>query len=358
MDLNFPVITYDRERTQSANGEYHGETFRDAIQELAGIRKQLMHERNPNLKGSVLADLSAQQWAINLKHYPNLSAELEGIRRGSDTSIEDIVILNNYTDFRDIQISDQGCSTVFMRRNGQQIGGQTWDMHSSAMRFVCVLHIPEEMLLFSLVGCLGMMGFHRDGRMVGVNNLNSTDARPGVIWPALVRSILECATHEEMRDHLCGAKVTSAHSYLIADQSQAQMWEVLPSISRCTHHVDKPHTSGHFFHTNHCLDPEVKCFEAQLGKASTSLDRYDLLHKKLPAVNSLESMQDLLCDHENYPRSICSHYESGSQDPSFTCGGAAGELTDGNFIFWRGCRQSANYVEYNFKISSGKFEEC
>ena len=60
----------------------------------------------------------------------------------------------------------------------------------SAMRFVCVIHIPGEMLLFSLAGCLGMMGYHSSGCMVGVNNLNSTDARSGVLWPALVRSTL------------------------------------------------------------------------------------------------------------------------------------------------------------------------
>ena len=67
------------------------------------------------------------------------------------------------------------------------------------------------MVLFSLVGCVGMMGYHSSGRMVGVNNLNSTDARSGVIWPALVRATLGESELTTMRDHLCKAQVTSAH---------------------------------------------------------------------------------------------------------------------------------------------------
>ena len=57
------------------------------------------------------------------------------------------------------------------------------------------------------------------------------------------------------------------------------------------------------------------------------------MNKKIDKVLDLRDMKDLLCDHEGYPRSICSHFESGSQDPSFTCGGAVGELNKGDYIF-------------------------
>lgn len=356
MDLNFPVIKYELGQSHALNGEMHGESYREAIRELAQIRKNLMFERNPGLRGSIVAGLAKEQWSINTNYFSHLGEELEGIRRGADISVEDIVILNNYTDFRDIDIDDQGCSTVFVKQPSKRVAGQTWDMHSSAMRFVCVLQLSDEMLLFSLVGCIGMMGFHRDGRMIGVNNLNSTDAKPGVIWPALVRATLEQPSYESMQASLRSAVVTSAHNYLIADCNSAGMWEVLPSLARCTGSVKKSDSTGYLFHTNHCLNPEVKHYEAVIGKASTSKDRFELLEKKVPKVIDMQGMHDLLCDHENYPRSICSHYESGSQDPSFTCGGAVGELTQGQFSFWRGCREADNYVEHNFKIVQGQFE--
>ncbi len=355
MDLNFPIISYSKENSALVNGRVHGESYRSAIKELASIRKNLMIERNPGLKGEVLTRLAHEQWEINLTSYPKLSEELEGIRQGSNLSTEDLVILNNYTDFRDIKVGEQGCSTVFVRNNELQLCGQTWDMHSSAMRFVCVIHIPGEMLLFSLVGCVGMMGYHSSGRMVGVNNLNSTDARSGIMWPALVRSTLEQTNQVAMRDHLCSARVTSAHSYLVADTDQAEMWEILPSLSRCTGKVAKGQTKGFFFHTNHCLDADVKQLEIKVGNASTTRDRYALLDKKVVNVSDFNGMKDLLCDHEGYPRSICSHFESGSQDPSFTCGGSVGELGEGKYIFWRGCREGDNYVKHCFKLDTGEF---
>ena len=356
MDLNFPIISYSKEKSALENGQVHGESYRSAIQELASIRKNLMIERNPGLQGENLKRLAFEQWEINLKYYPELSAELEGIRQGSNLCIEDLVILNNYTDFRDIQVGEQGCSTVFVRNRELQLCGQTWDMHSSAMRFVCVIHIPGEMLLFSLAGCLGMMGYHSSGRMVGVNNLNSTDARSGILWPALVRSTLSQINQDAMREHLCSAKVTSAHSYLVADKHQAEMWEVLPSLSKCTGRVEAGASTGSFFHTNHCLDEEVQELEVKVGNASTTRDRYALLNKKIAGVSDLGSMKDLLCDHEGYPRSICSHFESGSQDPSFTCGGSVGELDKGDYIFWRGCREGDNYVRHSFRLVAGEFK--
>ena len=41
-------------------------------------------------------------------------------------------------------------------------------------------------------------------------------------------------------------------------------------------------------------------------------------------------------DHEGYPKSICSHFESGVQDPSMTCGGAVAEYSANKYTFWRG----------------------
>ncbi|HMP80743.1 MAG TPA: hypothetical protein PKD54_14910, partial [Pirellulaceae bacterium] len=51
----------------------------------------------------------------------------------------------------------------------------------------------------------------------------------------------------------------------------------------------------------------------------------------------------------NYPQSICSNYQTNSQDPSITCGGAVGELTSGRLSFWRGDPlYDANFVRRDF----------
>ena len=352
-DQGFPVIEYDENKSARENGFMHGESFRGGILELAELRRNLMLERNPTLN-SRLDELAAEQWQINRDFDEELFEELEGIREGSGCSITQLVILNNYTDFRDIRMDDEGCSTLYIQTGGQSLAGQTWDMHSTAKKYVSVLKVPGEggpTLLFSLVGCLGMMGYSSRGYMVGVNNLNSIDARSGLLWPTLVRKCLKQKSFDNLRKTLVNAPVTSAHNYLIARPLLGEMWEVLPTCQELVERVEGQE-NAFSFHTNHCLVEKTIALEAQIGKASTTHNRYALLEKKTSEVASLKDFEELLTDHEGHPKSICSHYESGAQDPSYTCGGAVGGLQSGELVFWRGCPEyDDSYVRHAFELN-------
>ena len=71
MDLNFPIISYSKEKSALENGRVHGESFRSAIKELATIRKNLMIERNPGLQGENLKRLALEQWRLTLNTTQN-----------------------------------------------------------------------------------------------------------------------------------------------------------------------------------------------------------------------------------------------------------------------------------------------
>ena len=73
-----------------------------------------------------------------------------------------------------------------------------------------------------------------------------------------------------------------------------------------------------------------------IAQNSTTHIRYQLLEKKIASIKSLDDVCDLMNDHENYPKSICSNFQASSQDPSITCGGAAGEIKTGTVKMWRG----------------------
>ena len=103
MDCGFPVITYTPEKDPREWGFSHGEQWRDAIQELVAIRKNLMRERNPGLDVIAIDHLAGLQANITRRCYPELMQEFDGIAAGAGLSLVDLVILNNYTDFRDIQ---------------------------------------------------------------------------------------------------------------------------------------------------------------------------------------------------------------------------------------------------------------
>ncbi len=355
-DCGFPIIKFDNSQSRLEWGRGHGEAYRNAILELVEIRLGLMREKNPSLNEDRIARLAAEQWAATAELDPDIAEELQGICDGSGLSREQITILNNYTDFRDIQLDDQGCSLVYSNSEHGPVIGQTWDMHGSAKRYVCCLDVPahengNRTVLFSLVGCVGMMGFTSQGTVLGVNNINTDGARAGVMWPALVRSVLKQPNLSSMSQCLTNANVTSGHNYLLAERDHGQMWEVAPGLVEM---VDEkgPGQPGFMFHTNHCLGPKMMKRETTISQNSTTHIRYDLLRQKVGSVKSFEEMYDLMNDHENYPKSICSNFQANTQDPSVTCGGAVGHLNNGKVVMWRGDEMyDDNFQKHEFDLS-------
>ncbi len=355
IDCGFPIIRYEAGQPPEAWGRAHGESFRDAIRELADIRASLMFEKNPGLQGDVIDQLARQQWEATRQFDAPLTAELQGIADGASIAITDLVILNNYTDFRDIQVDDQGCSLAYVNNGGGPVVGQTWDMHGSAKRYCCCIELPEDdtrgrVVLFSAVGCVGMMGFNSHGGMLGVNNINTDGAVPSVMWPVIVRRVLDQSTHQQMIHWLTTSPKTSGHSYLIAVRDHAEMWEVAPG---CHERVDRklPGETGCMFHTNHCLGEQMIKREVAVSQNSTTHIRFELMKQKIGAVSTLDQMYELMNDHENYPKSICSNFQSDSQDPSITCGGAIGDLESGRVKMWRGDPlYDENFVAHDFQM--------
>jgi isopenicillin-N N-acyltransferase like protein len=365
MDCNFPLIKYEPS-TSHANhvawGLQHGETFKSAIRELVTIRKELMLAKNPSIKDH-LDQLAHAQLESTRTFAPHICEEIVAIAKASDLTIAEIVILNNYTDFRDLTLPEEGCSTIHVQNGNNIIAGQTWDMHRSAKDYVCVIHTPEtedqnESLSFSLVGCVGMMGYNTDRCLIGVNNINTRNAQAGVIWPALVRQVLMERSLENMEKTLLSAPVTSGHNYILSSPDGGRHYEVTPTDKEKVLSLDSGE-DGSIFHTNHCLGHTIIPHEDVKSLSSTTHVRFDLIQNKVEKIKDYEGLIGLLKDHENYPMSICSHHESGTQDPSFTCGGGVAEVTGGNRVtFWRGCQvHDKNYVQYDFELRAGSFQQ-
>jgi isopenicillin-N N-acyltransferase like protein len=361
-DQGFPLLDYSADKTPFQWGEMHGESFSSGIKELVEIRTELMLAKNPNIK-SHLDPLALQQWNVSKSYAPDLTAELEGIYKAAGISLTDIVILNNYTDFRDLTLPEEGCSTIHVQKNEDVFSGQTWDMHGTAKDYVCLVKTPAtknslSSVNFSLVGCVGMMGINSQGCLVGVNNINTANAEIGLIWPLLVRKLLKETNLNVIKEKLFQAPVTSGHNYLLSSIDGGAHLEITPQFKEEVLATVKGEEKV-LFHTNHCLGEQVKTLEDQASLSSTTHARYKILEKEIHKLESLKSLITLLTDHEEFPKSICSHFESGAQDPSFTCGGGAADLSSGkkgHSVFWRGCEvHDKNFKKMSFELSDCEF---
>ena len=318
-----------------------------------------MLAKNPALLRK-LDELALEQLKLSRTFAPHIVEEIEGIAAGANLTLTDLVILNNYTDFRDISLPDEGCSTVHIQTPSKILAGQTWDMHRSAKNYMCLIHVPKteshtSQLVLTLVGCVGLMGVNTDNGLIGVNNINTVKAKTGLIWPVLVRKTLEAKNLGEMRTTLLNAPVTSGHNYLISSPLGGENLEITPSISEKVSALNQGQVGG-IFHTNHCLGFEVEKLEDKNSMSSTTFNRYNLLSKKTYKISDMIDFKNLLTDHDDFPKSICSHFENGAQDPSFTCGGGISDLLAGKHIFWRGCEAfDSDYLEHEFVLEGSEF---
>jgi isopenicillin-N N-acyltransferase-like protein len=319
-------------------GRIHGESFRGEVQSLAAIRVYLCTTSgrgNFPDKASVIA--AAERHLPVLERWDrDLFEELVGIAEGAALSPAEIVVANHYTDLRDLAAdpatwryadADGGCSLIWARTPTGTILAQTWDMHATALPFAMMMILPDAVLL-SLTGCVGLAGLNRSRTAIAINNLNSTDARIGVVWPALVRRALRESTARAARDAVMAAPVGSGHHYFVADRQDAYAIETSGTRRKV---VFSGEAGGSYVHTNHCLDAEVEAM-TRIPEGSTSHARYALLEKALSTapVRDLADVWARLGSTEGWPASICTN-QSTPENPhgSATCGAIAMNLDTG-----------------------------
>jgi isopenicillin-N N-acyltransferase-like protein len=153
----------------------------------------------------------------------------------------------------------------------------------------------------SITGCLGMAGLNKRGVAVAINNLNSTDARLGVVWPALVRKALRCPNATAARDVVMTTPIGSGHHYLIADRDAVFAIETSGTRRKQIFDGERPY----YCHANHCLDPEVAA-RSKVPPGSTSFDRQAWLDRDLARapVSGLDDAWRRLGSQDGWPRSI------------------------------------------------------
>ncbi|MDQ3034056.1 MAG: C45 family peptidase [Myxococcota bacterium] len=353
-------------------GLFHGRTLAREIAEIAAIRSELAQSQG-------LFRSDEELLAVAERHLPVLEGfdgalhqELLGIAEGAGLPPARIVVLNHYTDLKDLDPTtvlggarrgpdperDDECTAIAAGTPEGAILGQTWDMHGSAAPYVTMLHVPAwddrpEAWLLSIAGCLGMAGMNAAGVGVTINNLKSSDARVGLVWPALVRRVLAETSAEAGRDIVLSAPLGSGHHYAIADARRAFGIETSGRLVEVWSELDVSRPGGAFHHENHCVGTQVARVSS-IGQTSTTLERSEALDASLRA-RPIESGADLwarLGSHEGHPRSVCTHLTTAELPHAMlTCAGVLMNLTTRRMWAAPGCIFGVVPEELLFDVS-------
>ncbi len=300
-ELRLPAGLSARER-----GRVHGETFRDDIRALAEIRTGLIATAWCQEGAEKVRERAEEHLPLLREYDGDLYDEFAGIAEGANLTEADLLILNHYTDLRDLGLAtealEEGCTILHARYDDEVLIGQTWDMHATAGPYVMMMYLPDEgVWVQTVTGCLGLCGMNRDGVAVAINNLVMGDARIGVSWPTLVRRMLRDRSVLLAEETLVKTRVGSGHHYLLSDRELSVAWEISGSRSAVTFHGDR----GVYVHANHCLDPKMGEI-SQISPASTTAHRQDQAEGLL-GFNprpSAQELWDMLGCRVNFPYSL------------------------------------------------------
>ncbi len=338
-------------------GRIHGESFRGEIKALSALRTYLCTMVGGFKTAEQVMAAARAHLPVLERYHAGLHAELLGIAEGAGVTAEDIVVANHYTDLRDLDpdpatwhvaptadapdaarsgqgtegLGGDGCSAFFAHAPTGRIVAQTWDMHATAIPYVMVLRVPESAdgpgaTLLTVTGCLGMTGMNTARVGIAINNLFSTDATLGVVWPAMVRRALHQTTAIAARDVITSSPIGSGHHYFVADRTDA--FAIEASGTR-----RKQVWSGgrSYCHTNHCLDADVAAV-SKVPTTSTTFDRLTWLEADLARapLHDLDDAWRRLGSDEGWPRSICTNLATPeSPHGAATCGAIAMNLDSG-----------------------------
>jgi isopenicillin-N N-acyltransferase-like protein len=338
-------------------GLIHGESFRGEIKALAEIRTYLCTKVGSFTSREQVMACAKAHLPVLARYDLALHEELLGIAEGAQVTPEEIVIANHYTDLRDLDpdpatwmpaptsdmpggvahgkggVIADGCSMLF----SSKILAQTWDMHATAIPYVMALRIPESeagpaATLLTVTGCLGMAGMNAARVGIAINNLYSTDATLGVVWPAMVRKALREKTAKAAYDVIAASPIGSGHHYFVADAKEAFALE-----SSGTRRKSLP-VDTQYCHANHCLDADIEA-RSKVPGTSTTYDRQKILEADLARahVHDLDDAWRRLGSTDGWPRSICTNMATPEAPHGVaTCGAIAMNLITGELYVQQG----------------------
>ncbi len=340
------ILELPQGKTSREWGRIHGEMFRGEIAALADIRIYLCLKIGRYTSADQVLAAAAAHVPVLERYDAELCAELVGIAEGANVTPAHVVVANHYTDLRDLGPDPStwspaptrdvasahddpgGCSTMWSEES--RILAQTWDMHATAIPYVMMLRVPETArgpaaTMLTVTGCLGMTGMNTKRVAISINNLYSTDATLGVVWPAMVRRALLQSSAAAARDAILSSPIGSGHHYIVADKRHAYAIE---SSGRRRKLLDVGRT---YCHTNHCLDDEVAALST-VPPTSSTYDRQHWLEADLARapVADLDDAWRRLGSTDGWPRSICTNMATAEAPHGVaTCGAIAMNLATG-----------------------------
>jgi isopenicillin-N N-acyltransferase-like protein len=253
--------------------------------------------------------------------FPLFVEETRGLAEGAGVPFHEVWALNCYEGLTEVGHQVWGCTCVAVREdhtaNGHVLLAHNEDWNSGDRDDVYLVRAePDDGPAFigmTYGPLLVNIGLNAEGIGVAINSVYPTDGRVGVPRVLCSRAVLDARTIGQAIRASVPKLRAGGYSYLLAD-AYGELYSV--ETSATTHDITYGE-EGWLAHTNHYLSPRMQPLE-EPGTYASSHVRLNRARRLLRAQFdqvTVESLQALLCDHVNWPNSICMHEDSA--DPPY-----------------------------------------
>lgn len=257
--------------------------------------------------------------------------ELEGIAKGADLSLEEIVALNARYELVFAQSLIQqpvrgGCTSAAAlpqaTKNGHTFIGQNWDYKTRFQELSVILEVEQEtkpnIFAHTEAGTIAHKGMNSAGVGVCLNALVSNRDRFEPTTPFLImaRGILDADSFSQALKAVLRAKVTVSFNFLLAHRDgEAIDFEVSPVDVGFLHPE-----GGILTHSNHFIaltnrEDLVDVFKSAIPDTLFRANHAEQLLELDKGHIDVGSFQKVFKDHFSYPNSICRHVDTRDEEP-------------------------------------------
>lgn len=284
------------------------------------------------------------------KTFPSGLLEMKGIADGSESSLQEIIMLNSRYDicrsspkhWKTFEKVDECTSVAIVDKEGVKVA-QNWDMavysHDLDTIVLMEIHtsseenIPKTIIALCEVGQLARSGMNSKGLGITANSLWSSDdtfdlqqTQELTYMPLTIarRVFLECNSYGAgLKSIINQPRHVSVNVMTGTREGEAVDLEIAPTCY-FSHYLSQFHNSedseyGYIVHSNHFSSPSysangnTKC--TYPGGSSLFRDRRVALslNRKFKKNNTIcsDDIGEALSDHFSFPRSVCEHPDKG-----------------------------------------------
>jgi isopenicillin-N N-acyltransferase-like protein len=247
------------------------------------------------------------------ERYPQYTEELEGIAEGADVSFDDVVVVNALEGVVMDALHLTKCTSVAINEerstDGHVLMAHNEDWLPEDEQDVFVLHATPDnepaFLAMTYGALLPNIGFNEFGIAQCCDTVYPMDTRIGVPRVIASRAVLAAQTPAEAISSTLVPQRAVGYNHLIVHEG-GELYSVEVSAKRfAILYGDE----GALVHTNHYLSPNMQEIESEPDELINTRVRYFRalrLLRRTP-LHNIKTLQSILCDHLNFPNSICNH---------------------------------------------------